>query len=192
MEARGREGIVHPQVVGIAIDAEEAELSSFGVGEPELRGEGGSFREKDRHGKRESRLHCVQRITAPSLAISGEARRHVNTRGASGEEPREGSLPVIVEKELRHRGEELRHRGDASREGGAEELREESGILFREEEPVAMPGELLSAVKTKSEGEPKLASLPVGEASRPKEAKKEGVAISEEGESAASPAGCDG
>lgn len=53
-----------------------------------------------------------------------------------------------------------------------------------------MPGELLSAVKAKSEGEPEPAGLPIGEASRPKEAKEEGIAISEEGESAASSAGC--
>ena len=52
-----------------------------------------------------------------------------------------------------------------------------------------MPGELLGAVKAKSEGKAKLTGLPIGEASRPKEAKEEGVPISEEGESAASAAG---
>lgn len=49
MEARGGKRVEHPEIVGVAVEAEEAKLSSFGVREPELRGKGGSFGEKDRH-----------------------------------------------------------------------------------------------------------------------------------------------
>lgn len=130
MEARGGKRIKHPQIVSVPVQAKEAELPSLCIREPELRGEGSSFGKEDRHGQREARLDGVQSIPAPSLPISGEARRHMHARGTSGEEPREGSLPVVIEKELRHRGEELRHRGEASREGGAKELREESRFFL--------------------------------------------------------------
>jgi hypothetical protein len=53
MEARGRDGIMHPEIIEIAINTKEAELSPSAVREPELRRERSSFGEKDRHGERE-------------------------------------------------------------------------------------------------------------------------------------------
>jgi hypothetical protein len=130
MEARGRERVEHPEVVRISIKAEEAELPPFGISEPELRGKRRAFGEKDGHGEREASQHRIQSIAAPSLAISGEARCHVDARGASGDQPRERSLPIVVEEEARHRGEAIRHRGEASREGSPKELGEERGLLL--------------------------------------------------------------
>jgi hypothetical protein len=55
MEARGREGILHPEIVKIPVKAEEPELSPSAVREPELRRERSSLREENRHSERESR-----------------------------------------------------------------------------------------------------------------------------------------
>ena len=92
MEARGREGIMHPKVVEISINTKEAELSPPAVREPELGGKGSSLGKEDRHGERESRQNCVDRVSAPSLPVGGEARRHVHARGSGSLKPGERSL----------------------------------------------------------------------------------------------------
>jgi hypothetical protein len=92
MKTRGREGIMHPKVVQVAIQAEEAELCPSGISEPELRGERSSLREEDRHGEREARQYGVNGVPAPSLPVCGEARRYVHARGAGSLQPRERSL----------------------------------------------------------------------------------------------------
>ena len=92
MEARGREGIMHPKVVQVTIQAEEAELSPSAVREPELGGKRSSFGKEDRHSEREARQNCINSVPAPSLPVSGEARCHVHARGASSLQPGERSL----------------------------------------------------------------------------------------------------
>ena len=92
MEARGREGIMHSKVVQVTIQAEEAELSPSAVREPELRGERSSLREENWHSEREARQNCINSVSAPSLPVSGEARRYVHARGASSLKPGERSL----------------------------------------------------------------------------------------------------
>jgi hypothetical protein len=55
METRGREGILHPKVVKVTIQAKKAELCPSGISEPELRGKRSSLGKEDRNGERESR-----------------------------------------------------------------------------------------------------------------------------------------
>ena len=92
MEARGREGIIHPEIIKITVYAKEAELCPSGISEPELRGEGSSLGEEDRDGEREARQNGVDSVPAPSLPVCGEARRYVYARGAGSLKPRERSL----------------------------------------------------------------------------------------------------
>ena len=130
MEARGRDGIMHPEIVKIPIQAEEPELSHSAVREPELRRERSSFGEKDRHGERESRQDCVDRVPAPSLPVSGEARCHVHARGAGSLKPRERSLRIIVRSAIREAREPVRQRGEARSDRSPKESREERGLLL--------------------------------------------------------------
>jgi hypothetical protein len=92
MEARGREGILHPKVVQISIDAKKAELKAFAIREPELRGERSSLREEDRHGESEARHHSLESVPAPPLPVCCKARRYVHARRAGSLKPRERSL----------------------------------------------------------------------------------------------------
>ena len=130
MKPRGRQRVVHPKVVQVTIQAEEAELSPSAVREPELRRKGSSFREENRHSERESRQNCVNRVPAPSLPVCGEARCHVDARGAGSLKPGERSLAVIVGSAIREARERVRQRGEARSERGAKESREERGLLL--------------------------------------------------------------
>ena len=130
MEARGREGIMHPKVVQVTIQAEEAELSPSAVREPELRGERSSLREENRHSERESRQNCVDRVPAPSLPVSSEARCHVDARGAGSLKPGERSLAVIIRSAIREAREPIRQRGEARSNRSPKESREERGLLL--------------------------------------------------------------
>ena len=130
MEARGREGIMHPKVVQVTIQAEEAELSPSAVREPELGGKGSSLREENWHSERESRQHSVYGVPAPSLPVCGEARCHVDARGAGSLKPGERSLAVIVGSAIREAREPVRQRGEARRNRSPKESREERGLLL--------------------------------------------------------------
>jgi hypothetical protein len=92
MKTRGREGILHPEIVKVTIQAKKAELKAFAIREPELRGERSSLREENRNGERESRQNCINGVPAPSLPVCCKARRYVDARGAGSLEPRERSL----------------------------------------------------------------------------------------------------
>ena len=130
MEARGREGILHPEIVKIPVKAEEPELSPSAVREPELRGERSSLREENWHGEREARQNCINSVPAPSLPVGGEARRYVHPRGASSLQPGERSLAVVVGSAIREAREPVRQRGEARSDRGAKESREERGLLL--------------------------------------------------------------
>ena len=130
MEARGREGIMHPKVVEISINTKEAELSPSAVREPELGGKGSSLGKEDRHGERESRQNCIDSVPAPSLPVSSEARRYVHARGAGSLQPGERSLAVVIGSAIREAREPVRQRGEARSNRGAKESREERGLLL--------------------------------------------------------------
>jgi hypothetical protein len=130
MEARGRQGVVHPKVVQVTIQAEEAELSPSAVREPELGGKGGSLREENWHSERKARQNCIDRVPAPSLPVCGEARRYVHARGAGSLKPGERSLAVVIGSAIREAREPIRQRGEARSNRGAKESREERGLLL--------------------------------------------------------------
>ena len=130
MKPRGRQRVVHPKVVQVTIQAEEAELSPSAVREPELRGKGSSLGEEDRHGERESRQNCINSVPAPSLPVCGEARCHVDARGAGSLKPGERSLAVIVGSAIREASKPVRQRGETRSDRGAKESREERGLLL--------------------------------------------------------------
>ena len=130
MKPRGRQRVVHPKVVQVTIQAEEAELSPSAVREPELRGKRSSLREENWHSERESRQNCINSVPAPSLPVCGEARRYVHARGAGSLKPGERSLAVIVGSAIREAREPVRQRGEARSDRGAKESREERGLLL--------------------------------------------------------------
>jgi len=130
METRGRERIMHPEIIQISINAKEAELCPSAISEPDLRGERSSLRKEDRHGERESRQNSVDRVPAPSLPICRKARRYVHPRGAGSLKPRERSLAVVIRSAIREVREPIRQRGEAWRNGSPKESREERGLLL--------------------------------------------------------------
>ena len=130
MEARGRERVVHPEVIQITIQAEEAELSPSAVREPELGGKGSSLREENWHSERKARQNCINSVPTPSLPVCGEARCHVDARGAGSLKPGERSLAVVIRSAIRETREPIRQRGEARSDRGAKESREERGLLL--------------------------------------------------------------
>ena len=130
METRGRQRIIHPEIIEIAINTKEAELSPSAVREPELRGKRSSLREENWHSERESRQNCIDSVSAPSLSVCGEARCHMDTRGAGSLQPGERSLAVIVGSAIREAREPVRQRGETRSDRGAKESREERGLLL--------------------------------------------------------------
>jgi hypothetical protein len=130
MKTRGREGILHPKVVKVTVQAKKAKLKAFAIREPELRGERSSLGEEDRDGEGEACHHSLESVPAPSLPVCGEARRYVHPRGAGSLQPGERSLAVIVRSAIREAREPIRQRGEARRNGSPKESREERGLLL--------------------------------------------------------------